>query len=623
MIGDGVTARPLRVRENAQPGALASPPALAATAPRPRIGLGAIARRAPAWTITAALGLVYVLAAPASADLAAAGYRSDLFGRAGFTLWDNGWYGGHHLLAYSVLAPALGWLLGPLVVAAVSMTVAAALFERLIEGRFPARAGRVAGAWFALGAGVGLLSGRVPFDLGLAIGLGALLCAQRDRRAPALLLAPLSGLASPVAGAFLALAAVAWALADLWAVARPPSSRSAIPTRAPAPGARRPAPGRDGSPSPHWPFALALALATLAPTALLALAFPEGGSQPFVSSSALPALAGVLIIAALIPAGERMLRIGALLYAALLLGTYLLPTPLGGNADRLGALFAGPIAACMLIAGNPGDERPRWRLLALLVLAPFLFYWQVNAPTADYSAAASDPSVEASYYAPLLGELETLGVTDRARPARVEVVATANHWEARWVAPRVSIARGWERQLDREHNALFYESGPLSSTSYHSWLLEQAIAYVALPDARLDHSAESEARLVTNSCPGAGERPGAARRPSVACAGGYLREIWRSEHWRLFAVLGARPLAQPPAVMRRLGSDSFTLDVPRAGTFTVRVRFTPYWTIASGHGCVRQAPGDWTEIQARASGSVRVAIDFSLARVFEDGPRCS
>ena len=55
-------------------------------------------------------GLVYVLAAPPSADLAAAGYRSELFARAGFTIWDNGWYGGHHLPAYSLLAPAFGAL---------------------------------------------------------------------------------------------------------------------------------------------------------------------------------------------------------------------------------------------------------------------------------------------------------------------------------------------------------------------------------------------------------------------------------------------------------------------------------------------------------------------------------
>ena len=37
-----------------------------------------------------------------------------------------------------------------------------------------------------------------------------------------------------------------------------------------------------------------------------------------------------------------MLRIGALLYALALTGSYLMPTAVGGNADRLGALVAGP-----------------------------------------------------------------------------------------------------------------------------------------------------------------------------------------------------------------------------------------------------------------------------------------
>src|ERR1700730_7485358 len=69
-----------------------------ARARRPQ-ATGALARaaRLPAWTITALLGLAYVIAAPPSADLAAASYRSYLFGREGFTPWDNAWYGGHHL----------------------------------------------------------------------------------------------------------------------------------------------------------------------------------------------------------------------------------------------------------------------------------------------------------------------------------------------------------------------------------------------------------------------------------------------------------------------------------------------------------------------------------------------
>ena len=54
----------------------------------------------------------------------------------------------------------------------------------------------------------------------------------------------------------------------------------------------------------------------------------------------------------------------------------------------------------------------------MLVLAPALLYWQGNAPLADFTAAATDPAVSASYYGPLLGELRTLGVGyGRARRA--------------------------------------------------------------------------------------------------------------------------------------------------------------------------------------------------------------
>jgi hypothetical protein len=88
-------------------------------------------------------------------------------------------------------------------------------------------------------------------------------------------------------------------------------------------------------------------------------------------------------------------------------------------------------------------------------------------------------------------------------------------------------------------------------------------------------------------------------------------------------VLDARPLAEPPAVLSSLTNDSFTVSAPRPGSTMVRVRFTPYWAILGGHGCVSQAPGGWTGVWASTPGSVRVGIDFSPARIFDHGPRCS
>jgi len=378
-----------------------------------------------------------------------------------------------------------------------------------------------------------------------------------------------------VAGLFLALAALAWALA----------------------GHR---------------FAAVLMLVALAPIAVLSVAFPEGGSQPFVASAFYPELFGVLLIAALIEPEQRVLRIGVLLYAALLLGSYLIPTAVGGNVDRLGALFAGPLAALALAGGTPARRR------ALLVLAPFLLYWQVNAPVTDFASAAADPAVNVSYYAPLLGELRALGIGYSGRPARIEVVATRDHWEGRWVAPHVAIARGWERQLDRFRNGVFYDqSTALTAQSYRAWLSENAISYVALPDAPLDYSATAEARLLRGAGSGGHALTGAGGGAPT-----YLHEIWRSAHWRLFAVLGATQLAEAPAVLTQLGTDSFTVSVPRPGRYLARVRFTRYWALSAGSGCVAEAPGGWTALRAGRSGSIHVVIDFSLERVFDHGSRC-
>jgi hypothetical protein len=531
---------------------------------------GPLARDVPAWAIAALLAVVYLILAPQSPDLAAASYRSELFSRVGFTLWDNSWYGGHHLPAYSVLAPALGALVGPRLLTALSTVAAVVLFGRAIDGRFPARACAIATPWFALGASIALLSSRVPFDLGLAIGLGAIVLAQRRRMVWALALTVLCSLASPVAGAFLALAMLAWALT-----------------------------------SEHRGWPLALSVAALAPIALLSLAFPEGGDQPFVASAFFPALAAVLVIGAAMPPQRRALRAGVALYAVAMIGSYLVPSAVGGNADRLGALATGPLAACALLCTGT-----RWHTRLLVVAAPALLYWQARAPVVDYVSTLSNAGVQASYYRPLVHELGALDVGYGRRPARIEVVPTADHWEARFVAPSVMIARGWERQLDGYRNGLFYShSRQLTAARYRQWLSEQAISYVALPDAKLDYSGKAEARLVGSS--------------AVSGPGGYLHEVWRNAHWRLYAVLAPTPLASAPSALKSVGSESFALYVPAPGSYTVRLHFSPYWSLRGVPGCVARAPGDWTAVRTRSAGTARVGIDFSLARVFAHGARCN
>jgi hypothetical protein len=397
--------------------------------------------------------LAYLLLEPASADLAAQEYRAGLVRSAGFALWDNGWYAGHHTPAYSVLSPPLGAAIGVRLAGALAAVAATVLFARLAARRWAPGPAYAAALWFAAATVATLLTGRMTFLLGAAIGIGAVLALAAGRRVAAAALAVLTALASPVAALFLALAVVAWGLA--------------------APERR--------------PTAALLAVAALAPAAALAALFPEGGSEPFVASAFWPGLAAVVLVAVALPARERELRIGAALYALACVAAFAFSTPLGGNVTRLGALVAGPI-----VLGALGGRR---RPALLVALALPLAYWQLYPAVRDLARASGDPSIEAAYHAPLVRFLQ-----GRPGTFRVEIPFTENHWEAAHVAPEIPLARGWERQLDRRYGALFYD-GTLNATTYRAWLDAHAVAYVALPDVPLDYAARDEVRLIERGLP--------------------------------------------------------------------------------------------------------------------------
>src|SRR4051794_23866923 len=175
---------------------------------------GRLNAAAGAALLATALAAAYLLVAPQSADLAAQVYRAGLFHRAGWLLWDTAWYGGPPLLGYSVLFPPLGALLGVRLAGALSVVAAAALFGALVRAPFPARRAAIGATWFAAGIAAQLLTGRMTFLFGVAIGLGAVLAARHGRRALAVALAAATMLASPVAGAFVALAGLGWAVAE-------------------------------------------------------------------------------------------------------------------------------------------------------------------------------------------------------------------------------------------------------------------------------------------------------------------------------------------------------------------------------------------------------------------------
>ena len=555
-----VAAPPRRRPPRAAPGATPTDTGRTVSASRRRVDWWRIAPT----LISIALAVVYLVVKPRSPDLAAHIFRSELFGREGFTVWNGQWYGGHHTPAYSLLSPPLGWLLGPQVMGALAAVAATVCFTELARGHWGARAAGLGTLWFGVGSATLLFTNRLPFALGVAFAMGAALALQRDRRLLAPLLGVMAAISSPVAGLFVALAGLAYALA--------------------ARGEGVPIKRRDG---------VALAAAGLVPPVLLSVVFPEGGYAPFPFSAYLPIplfAVGCLLV---LPRHERTLRIAAVLYALGASLALVVPTAMGGNAVRLGALVGGPVIACSL-AG-------RWRrpVVPIAALLALLAFWQWSAAVRDIYKAIDDPVAQASYFDPVR---EYFAVHGDQR--RVEIPFTFGHWEGAEVASEVPLARGWLRQLDTGRNPIFYKGG-LNELTYASWLSENAVRYVALPDAKPDASSYRERALIEGGLP-------------------YLKLRASFEHWRIYEVTLPTPIviSQGDAniVPEQIGSDELLLRVIEPGDAVVRVRWTPYW-LAKG-GCVER-DGDFTRVTAEKEGFLRLVTRFSPERVVQRGRRCN
>ena len=515
-----------------------------------------------------AFGVAYLLLEPRPGDLAAHVFRAELFGREGFTIWNGQWYGGHHTPAYSVLSPPLAWLLGPRLLLVVAAVASAALFERIVRDHFGATAARFGALWLGVGTATLLATSRMPFAVGVAFGLAAILALQRGRVRWSLAFAILSTLGSPVAGLFLAMAGVAHALA---------------------------AGGGEGA-SRQRAVGAGLAAASFVPPVCLSLAFPEGGYAPFPFTAwlSIPIFCAACLV--LLPREQRALRIGAALYGAGATVAYLVETPMGGNAVRLGALFGGPLLACALWERRP--RRIGLRSAPLVAGLAALVFWQWVSAERDLEKAIRDPAAQAGYFEPLRRFLATL-----PDQTRIEIPFTTSHWEGTEIAPTMALARGWLRQLDTGFNPIFYK-GPLNALTYASWLSENAVRYVALPDAKPDKSTYVERALIERGLP-------------------YLRLRWRSRHWRVYEVLLPAPFVVPRGdaniALARLGSDRLVLRVRRPGEALVRVRWTPYW-YAHG-GCVER-DGAWTRVIAPRRGRLLLTTRFAPERVVSRGRRC-
>lgn len=529
--------------------------------------------------------LWWLLLANSGGDIAAQDAWAEFARTHPGSAYNLAWYGGMHPVSYSVISPYVMALLGVRTTMILAGTVSAALLSLLLvrskvvpQPLLPSLAGAVA----LLGNAV---SGRVTFGLGMLFGLGALavVFAWRTRwrtdrlryRIPrGALAAVLSGLAtagSPVAGLFLGIVA-----AGLWL------------------GRRRAA-------------AYALGVPPVLVVLLSTWLFPFSGEQPIGWASViLPLLMGAAVLV-LVPTSWTAVRLGTLVYLVAVLAAWLLPSPIGTNVTRMGLLFGGVLLVAAAVAGV------RRRLVPLLVLALVTsLCWQVGVAARDVLTTAPDAAWAADTER-VVNALETR----HAKLGRVEVVPTRSHREAAALAPYVNLARGWNRQADKERNPLFYDTEtPLTASTYRQWLDRWAVRFVVLAPGTPDSGAVEEAALVGSGLP-------------------YLELVWRHKEWRIYQVSDPTPLVDEPAQLIKFDEAELVVNLVRPARVLVRIPASPWLTLVDDRGepiptpapgapsldgclTVRVDPGppvdEWVVLHAPRAGLYRIAAPYGLRR---------
>ena len=361
---------------------------LAAATP---LGAGLVAGLA-----TAAL----LLFGPPGGDQAAHLYLTQAWRDNGWQLWDNLWYSGRYAqVNYSLIFYPFAALAGTTFAVASSCAGAAAAFAALLRRRWPSIATGPAVA-FALLVPLGAAAGTYPFLMGLALALGTLLALQAGHRGLALGGVLLTALAHPLALAFLivALVAVAAVTPGWWRV------RGNVVLA----GGTGLVAGAQG---------------------ILLRGFPADGARyPFDPKDAL-AIAGFCVLGLLLTRGlpdQRPLRAVFIGYGILGAAAFALSSPLGGNAVRLMLLMGVPL---LLLPFAARGFRPRGIAVACLAVA---LMWQALPAVAGWRTAADSRAQDESFWYPVIGWLQSHPDPNH----RVQVVATADNWEAYYLARR-------------------------------------------------------------------------------------------------------------------------------------------------------------------------------------------
>ena len=508
-------------------------------------------RRMLTWFVPVVGLALYLILVPPVPDFAAQATRAAIFEKFGNVTWWPGWYGGLELPTYSVIAPGLMATIGVATTGALASAVCMWVAHQLFRESARPRAASVV---FAASVLLNLFGGRITFLIGLAPAMLAVLALVRRHPWLAGIATVVSVLGSPLAGLFTGIVAAAVLLTD-------PSRRRE---------------------------ALVTGVATGGSLASLAVLFHNPGVMGSPPGQMFLALLGLALV--IVACREPTIRAGAVVVAIGIVACMVVPNSVGLNLTRIVWLLAAP-----LIVGY--GHRPDRHVVALTGLAMIF-------PSVDVSwqlAEADSPSASASYYTPLLAQLRDRMNNDASLGQRVEVVEPQTKGAARYVGESMPVARGWERQADVTDNPIFYDDGALDASSYRRWLDELAVAYVAVPNTRLDFASVDEAKLIAGGLP-------------------YLHEVWRNHDWRLYQVVDPAPLAQNAQVIS-IDGNQLRLWVDHRARVPIQIRWSDHLAVLDGsrpvsdgvraRGCLTQA-GQWTVLHARTQGTYVLTSDFDV-----------
>lgn len=512
--------------------------------------------------VTAAIGTAVGVLLPPAGDAPAHLWREALL-REGAWVWDGLWYGGHYPFAsYSPLYYPLAAVFGHVPLAIATCAASAGVFAALVRAEW-GRPARWAARAFAVFAVTPVLTGTYSYAAGLATLLGAVWAARRGRWRRAGLAALATMALSPLAFAFLLLAAAAVAL-----------GRARLPWRS-----RR-------------VRQVGVGLAAIVAVELVVLrVFSSPGFYPFPFAQLAQGL-GICVLGAALAARARLRPLVAFfaVWGAACVAAFVVPSAFGANLLRLRALVFPLFLLPATLAW--AHERLALRLLAMPMLALGFVYSVAPQVMALSTLATRREEATAAFWSPVVERIRR-----NIRPdQRVEVVPTRRHWEAYWF-PRsgLPIVRGWNRQLDMVVNATAYEPG-LDARRYRTWLRRRAVRYVVLPHTDLDaFGARREAALVRARATG-------------------LRLVWRSPDASLYEVPDAAPMLTGPGRSRidRLAPALLAGWISRPGTYLLRARYTPFWTVEEGGVCVAPGPEETTRLVVSRAGRFRLAAVGSL-----------